>query len=335
MFRKFSILCAAACFPSLAMAAETIIWVEGEQAVKRQLVDNPGLNDVNPDELSGGKWICSFSHEHEPTGAAEYTVEIPDTDDYHLWVRAAGGTGLSYRLDDAKEAVDVDIRKGQDAIPIAADGNPFYPPQAAWFDLGTLKLTQGKHKVTWYLGGLKAKDRWGGLDCFVLTTGAFVARGKYRPGEQTPEPIVAFRAGQAWDFQPELDAFDLAALLDLRGLNEKAAGEHGFIRLNKDGNSFVCGDGRPIRFWAAGERTAPNQSLEVLNRQSQFLAKHGVNALRIFAMIPPKAANSQFTDVDEKELDAIFKVVAAMKSAGNRRCGWKTSRSYSPLPTRG
>ena len=59
----------------------------------------------------------------------------------------AAGTGLSYRLDDAKETVDVDIRKGQDAIPIAANGNPFYPPQAAWFDLGTLQLTQASVSV--------------------------------------------------------------------------------------------------------------------------------------------------------------------------------------------
>lgn len=316
MFRNLSLLCVLTCFLTPAMAADGIIWVEGEQAVKRQLVDNPGLNEVNPDELSGGRWICSFSHENEPTGTGEYAVEIPKAGDYHLWVRAAAGTGLSYRLDDAKEAVDVDVRKGQDAIPIAANGNPFYPPRAEWFDLGTLKLTQGKYKFTWHLGGLKAKDRWGGMDCFVLTTETFVPRGKYRPAEQAPEPIVGFQPGQAWDFQPDPDEFNPAALLDLRHLNEKVAGEHGFIRLSEDGNSFVRGDGRPIRFWAAGERTSPDQSLEVLNRQAQFLAKRGVNALRIFAMIPPKAENSQFTDVNEKELDAIFKVVAAMKSAG-------------------
>ena len=51
-----------------------------------------------------------------------------------------------------------------------------------------------------------------------------------------------------------------------------ADGEHGFIRLSEDGNSFVRGDGRPIRFWAAGERTSPDQNLQVLNRQAQFLA---------------------------------------------------------------
>jgi hypothetical protein len=52
------------------MADDKIIRVEGEQAVERQLVDNPGPDDVNPAELSGGKWICSFSHENEPTGRA-------------------------------------------------------------------------------------------------------------------------------------------------------------------------------------------------------------------------------------------------------------------------
>lgn len=316
MLRKCFIVCVLTGLSSLAEAAEGVIWVEGEQAVKRQLVDNPGLNDVNPDELSGGRWICSFSHENEPTGTAEYTVEIRKAGDYRFWVRAVGGTGLSYRRDEAKEAIDVDIRKGQDAIPIAADGNPFYPPQAAWFDLGALRLKAGKHTFTWHLGGLKEKIRWGGMDCFVLTTEAFTPHGKYRPDEQPQQQIPAFRPGLAWDFLPDRDEFDPAALLDLRGLNENVAGDHGFIRLSEDGNSFVRGDGRPIRFWAAGQRTAPDQSLETLYRQAQFLAKRGVNALRIFAMIPPKAKDARMTDVDERELDAIFKVVSAMKSAG-------------------
>jgi len=71
MLRKSSIVCVLICFSSLAMAAEGIIWVEGEQAVKKQLVDNPGLNDVNPDELSGGRWICSFSHDDKPIRESE------------------------------------------------------------------------------------------------------------------------------------------------------------------------------------------------------------------------------------------------------------------------
>ncbi len=120
-----------ACFTTLAAATEPLIWIEGEQAIKRQLVDNAGLNDVNSDELSGGKWICSFSHEKQPTGTAEYAVEIAEPGRYHLWVRAVGGTGLAYRLDGAKEGETVAIDKGKNPIPVAADGNPFYPPTAA------------------------------------------------------------------------------------------------------------------------------------------------------------------------------------------------------------
>jgi len=57
MFRHVSLIALLAGSVTAAMAAEPLIWIEGEQPVKKQLVDNAGLNDVNPDELSGGKWI--------------------------------------------------------------------------------------------------------------------------------------------------------------------------------------------------------------------------------------------------------------------------------------
>ncbi|MGA2616114.1 MAG: hypothetical protein ABSF26_00810 [Thermoguttaceae bacterium] len=316
MLRHLSFVGVLACSTAVATAAEPLVWVEGEQAVKRQLVDNAGLNDVNPDELSGGKWICSFSHEKQPTGTAEYALEIPEAGRYHLWVRAVGGTGLAYRLDGAKDTVDVAIDKGKDPIPVAADGNPFYPPQAVWYDLGSVELTQGKHTITWYLGGLKEKVRWGGMDCFALTTGAFTPNGKYKPGDKSPQPIPAFKPGQAWDFLPGVDKLDPAAVLDLRYLNEKVAGEHGFIRLSPDGNSFVRGDGQPIRFWAASPGFQPEVDLAARKHDAQFLAKRGVNFARVWCNLYRTVEGSRVTDVDEKALDDIFKTVAAMKSAG-------------------
>ncbi len=316
MLRHLWFVGVLACSMAVATAAEPLVWVEGEQAVKRQLVDNAGLNDVNPDELSGGKWICSFSHEKQPTGTAEYALEIPQAGRYHLWVRAVGGTGLAYRLDGAKEAVEVAIDKGKDEIPVAADGNPFYPPRAAWYDLGSVELTQGKHGITWYLGGLKEKVRWGGLDCFVLSGGTFVPNGKYKPGEQSPQPIPAFKAGQAWDFLPAVDKLDPAAVLDLRYLNEKVAGEHGFIRLSAEGNSFVRGDGPAIRFWAASPGFQPEVGLAARKHDAQFLAKRGVNFARVWCNLYRTVEGSKVTDVDQKALDDIFKTVAALKSAG-------------------
>ena len=70
MARDLSLICVLACLSAAAVAEDALLWVEGEQPLKKQLVVNPGLNDVNPDELSGGAWICSFSHEKEPTGTA-------------------------------------------------------------------------------------------------------------------------------------------------------------------------------------------------------------------------------------------------------------------------
>src|SRR6516165_3019181 len=55
--------------------------------------------------------------------------------------------------------------------------------------------------------------------------------------------------GDSWAFRPPRDSFSAAALWNLSQLNEKVAGEHGFIGLSPDGDSFVRGDGQPIRFW--------------------------------------------------------------------------------------
>jgi len=197
VIRHLSLVCVLACCNAATIAVEPLLWVEAESAAKRQLVDNAGLNDVNPDELSGGKWICSFSHEKDPSGMGEYALEIPTAERYHLWARALGGTGLAYSLDGADRTVSVAVDKGNDEISVSADGNPFYPGRIAWYDAGSVELTAGKHLIAWYLGGLKEKDRYGGMDCFVLTTGAFTPNGKYKPGEKSPQPTPAFQPGQA------------------------------------------------------------------------------------------------------------------------------------------
>jgi hypothetical protein len=111
-------------------------------------------------------------------------------------------------------------------------------------------------------------------------------------------------------------------LLDLRWLNEKAAGETGFVRTSAEGD-FLRGDGRPLRFWAVntgvghpftatplGRKTAPD-----LDRHARFLAKRGVNMVRCHAFInPPTSAG--LLDINLTERDWIWRVVAAMKKEG-------------------
>ena len=107
-------------------------------------------------------------------------------------------------------------------------------------------------------------------------------------------------------------------MLDLRYLNEKAAGEHGFIRLSPDGNSFVRGDGQPIRFWAASPGLQPEVDLAVAKtrRAVPGQARRQFRCACGRQFDPDRGQGSKITDVDEKALDEIFKSVAAMKSAG-------------------
>lgn len=316
MSRLLALVWALVGWAAVASAADTTIWVEAESGAKKQIVDNPGLNTINPYELSGGQWVCSFAHDPQPAGTVECAAEVPQAGKYHLWARGIAGTGLSYTLDGGPAPVEVDTKKGVDPISIAANGDPHYPPQAYWFDLGELDLTAGKHALTWSLGGAKDKNPWGGLDCFVLTTGAFTPNGKYKPGDQAPTARAAFEPGRAWDFVPPDDTFDAASQLDLRGLNEKEAGEHGFVKASPDGNNFVRGDGQPIRFWAVLLGPEPNKNLEQQKQAAHFLAKRGVNIARLFSGVAVTKEGAKITDVDEKFIDEMFKTVAALKSAG-------------------
>lgn len=145
-----------------------------------------------------------------------------------------------------------------------------------------------------------------------------------------PAPPVHAQAEEVstWAFQPKPDEFSPQALLDLRSLNEKTAGESGFVRVDKSGD-FLLGNGKPIRFWAVNtnvgreqpyrprplwRKTEPN-----LARHARFLAKRGVNMVRCHAHVNPDLkANptAALTDINASERDWIWRTVAAMKKEG-------------------
>jgi hypothetical protein len=113
-----------------------------------------------------------------------------------------------------------------------------------------------------------------------------------------------------WPFQPPRDTFSPDALLDLRGLNEKIAGEHGFVTRSKDGNDFALSDGTPVRFWAVNDFAFDKD----LAGHARFLAKRGVNMVRVHGNISP--TNSDLMSIDLKERDQLWREVAAMKREG-------------------
>ncbi len=135
----------------------------------------------------------------------------------------------------------------------------------------------------------------------------------------SPEPVpstpVTVTEEETWAFTPEPDTYNNQALLDLRFLNEKIAGESGFIRRSPDGRNFVKGDGVPIRFWAVNSYIW-REGKEAIADQARFLAKRGVNLVRWHGQIEPKNEDSKLTDIDEKAREQLWQFVAGMKQEG-------------------
>ncbi|MFP5081315.1 hypothetical protein [Pedobacter sp. JCM 36344] len=120
-----------------------------------------------------------------------------------------------------------------------------------------------------------------------------------------------------WTFNyPNYKSLD-SGLLNLRYLNEKSAGENGFIKLSADGNSFLNGNGKEVRFWASNGGGLAGEFNDLqLDTLAKFLAKTGVNLVRYHGAINPTGKNSKLTDVNSKELNNIWRCVAAMKKQG-------------------
>ena len=135
---------------------------------------------------------------------------------------------------------------------------------------------------------------------------------------------LAFLQQSGWEFNPKPDTFSQSAMVDLRSLNEAVAGEHGYIAADKNGD-FVRGDGQPIRFWAVNTmvgREKPwvarprwTQTEPSLDNHARFLAKRGVNLIRLHAQIAPSDKQA-ITDVNRGDIDWIWRSVAAMKKQG-------------------
>ena len=125
-----------------------------------------------------------------------------------------------------------------------------------------------------------------------------------------------YRAFNAWAaaeadwfaFSPPPDSFGESAI-DLRSLNEKFAGEHGFIAAR--GDEFVhSANNEPERFWAVN---GPPQNLsgDGLRQCARKLAKYGVNLVRMHSSIFDKVGNA-----DPKKVQQRQEIVAAMKAQG-------------------
>ncbi|MFW6119159.1 MAG: hypothetical protein ACOC7S_02370 [Planctomycetota bacterium] len=146
-----------------------------------------------------------------------------------------------------------------------------------------------------------------------------VLLGALSAGRAAAAPAPLLNESNSWAFTPPEDHFTNDALLDLRYLNEDVAGQTGFVHLSDDGESFVRGDGKPIRFWSVLARVDMNTvrfTPEDIDTMYRFLAKRGVNMIRLFAMLPITKEGAQITDVDQAQIDRIWRHVSIAKKYG-------------------
>jgi hypothetical protein len=260
-------------------------------------------DQVKRDQLSAGNLISNF---HEQPGEASYRFTAPSAGEYELWVRANPiQAKLSYRLNDGP-STPIDVAKGLDSTNIAADGKPDLR-FLAWASAGKVVLTRGANTIRFRMDS--TNHNHGFLDCFVLVNEPFTPRGTTKPDQIALASQRAAEANKGWFvFDPRSDPFSPTSGIDLRSLNEKTAGDGGFIAVK--GSQFVhAKTGKPVRFWAVNGPSGKERP--ALRAEARMLAKHGVNLVRVH-----HGYFGENGDVEPAEVQHALDIVEALKAEG-------------------
>jgi hypothetical protein len=289
-----------------ASARADYIWVEGEKPVKSTMQRHPWWYDqVKKDQLSGGDFISHWSD--KKPGLAEYRVAAPKAGDYEFWARVNPvAARLSYRLNDGAWT-PIDLEKtAVGNINIARDGK-IDLRFLAWVKVGKVALKKGANSVHFRMDS--KNNNHGMLDCFVFSSVPFRPRGILKPDEIARAAQEDASGDKGWfAFDPEADPYKPASGIDLRYLNEKVAGENGFIQV-KEGRFVHAKTGAPVRFWAVNGPSGKDR--DSLRKEACLLAKHGVNLVRVHG-----GYFNESGEVDLAKVRHAFDVVEAMKAEG-------------------
>ena len=292
---------------SSASAVDDFVWWEGEKPTKTNFPAKSWFSAStfakNADRLSGRAWLSSSSKRSGAELFATYTITVPASGTYTLHTRKFYKHGpFRWRFD--KQDWSICSRDISLIDTVALKKHTC----ANWVHLGQVKLTKGSHTFEFRLLAEQGQSATAAFDCFVLTSGPFAPSGKRKPGAKSGKADEGFFA-----WEPSMDSFSDKALLDLRGLNEKIAGQNGYVK--RKGKDLTLGSGKPVRFWAVNVSSnnagGSRQSVDYLARK---LAKLGVNMVRFHSPMFDRGAD--VSKVDAKKLDNLHYLVAAMKKQG-------------------
>lgn len=301
--RLLAFATAALAMPA-AHAADDLVWVEGESAATKTVARHGWYSDaVKKDQLSGQDWVSNFGN---ADGLASYDLTIAKDGEYTLWVRAnVIGAALSYQFDGGAWTA-IDTTKGVDVVNIASDGKPDMRI-IGWLNGGKLALKAGKAKLAFKFHS--GNNHHGGIDCFALTTKPFTPNGTVKPGQK-----LGLADPGWWAFEPDGDTFAKDALLDLRFLNEKSAGESGFVKAV--GDDFQLGNGKPVRFWAVNTGHGLCEADEATQEMTAARwAKLGINLARIHGGLFDRKGGDP-TKMEDHAIQGLLNTIQVLKRHG-------------------
>jgi len=285
-----------------AMAAADYVWWEAENPKATNCDQITDEGDAGREALSGGKWIGSEIKPGDAPRFLEYEVTIPSDGNYEFFARKFWQHGpFRWRFDDRPwQEMTHEGMTLLDNVVL----RKFWCVN--WVPVGHVDLTKGTHSLR-----IESTAKEGAFffDCFLLTRKPFTPRGKIRPDDLAPPPPSGW-----FNFLPQGDD-SAKSLIDLRELNEKNAGDGGYITAK--GEHFVHGKtGEIVRFW--GVDAGPSvirMPHDYVDRLAAFLAKKGVNLVRAHGRIVigngPRAL-----ECDKDYLDQLYYFQNAMKKQG-------------------
>ena len=286
--------------PGAQTTGRSWIWWEAEDAAAHTFPPGGGFapaNSQQQEKLSNGAWL----QHHEGAGlAAKWEVSVAEGGRLALWTRKFWKHGpFRWRWNGGEWRTC-----GRD-IALADNVTMRLHVCANWVYLGEVELPAGKSTLE-----IEALPEATAIafDCFLLSKTPFMPDGANKPGAKYN------RAEEGWfPFEPDPDHFGKDALLDLRSLNQKRAGDDGFVKAR--GMDFVFEQtGRPVQFWAVNA-SCDHDDRAAVRYLARRLAKLGVNMVRVHGRVwDPGAAD--LTTIDERRLDQLHYFVAAMADEG-------------------
>jgi len=282
------------------------VWWEAERYADTNLPEPlqqypANITQEEKDRLSGGTWLVPQGPASETPYFVTYTVELTKSADYDFWVRKFWKHGpFRWRFDQGTwQTCDRQIALHDGTYLRKFIG-------ANWVFLGGVRLEAGSHTLR-----IEMLDEKGGgcLDCFVLIDGPFVPRGKLKPGEKAGTSDPGFFA-----WEPDADRLLDTCPIDLRYLNEKEAGQDGFVR--RQGSGFVLGSGRPVRFWMVQGDSLASMKPKMMDYWARRLAKYGVNLVRLGMLGLFNDWKNGDKAAFDARLDRLHYLVSALKKQG-------------------